>query len=154
MVWIGKNQEANAPIEAVWQLISDFANENKYWPPLSNVKILSRKENAVEREVTMKMGGGHMKDPKSLQTLLIDPREKSTTLSMQNGPIQGTRKIALHKLGEKKTRIEVNWEFETNGVPGLALTFMKRHLTHFTEKAAVQIAKEAESVRDTADRAR
>ena len=53
----------------------------------------------------------------------------------------GTRKISLIELGQNKTKIQVNWNFEMKGVPGFALGFVKDNISEATDKALEQIAK-------------
>jgi hypothetical protein len=59
------------------------------WPTVSS-KVLSSKDNAVEREVNLKMRSGHMGEAKSLQVLVVDPVQKSTTLSLSFGSNTGS----------------------------------------------------------------
>lgn len=141
MIEINKSQEVPAPIEAVWKLVADLDNEHKNWSLLRDVKILGRTGNSVEREV--KIRRGPMGEAKSVQTLVADFPNKSTTLRMTKGPMLGTRKIVLSKLSEDRTMIEVNWEFEMKGVPGFAIGFIKDNISEVTEKALSQIAEEA-----------
>jgi carbon monoxide dehydrogenase subunit G len=142
MVEINKSQEARAPIDVVWKAISDVEGEQKYWPVLRKVKILSRNGNTVEREATIRRGP--MGEAKSTQTLVVDPRENSTTLKMTKGPMLGTRKIALSSAGKDRTKIDVSWQFEMKGVPGFALGFIKDNISEATEKALKEIATETE----------
>ena len=115
MIEINRSKEASASVDSVWKLVSDLDNENNYWPPFKDAKILSRRENALEREVIMMMGGGHMGNSKSLQILVIDPAQRSSTLSLNKG------------------------------IPRFAGGFVKDHMSHFTEKALAKILEDAEN---------
>ncbi len=145
MIEIIKSQEVEAPPEKVWKLIADPDDEKRYWPDLKNVKILSRKENVVEREATIRRGP--MGEAKSLQTLVVNPELKSSILTMTSGPMLGTRKIELSLVGVGRTKIDVNWEFQMKGVPGFALRFIKQNISDSTDKALSEIAKDAEALR-------
>ena len=142
MIEKSKSQEVEAPVEAVWKLVSNLEEEQKYWQILRNVKILSKKENSVEREATIKRGP--MGEAKSFQTLVIDPSKKTTTLTMTKGPMLGTRKLVLSEIGKDRTKINVSWEFQMKGVPGFALGFVEDNISEVTEKALEMIALQAE----------
>lgn len=144
MIEIKKSQEVRAPIEEVWKVVSDLDNEHEPWHFLKDVKILSKKENSIQREV--KIPRGPIGNAKSLQTLVINPAKKITTLTITEGPMLGTREISLGKLAGDRTRIDANWEFEMNGVPSFAIGFVKDNISEVTEKSLAQIAKEAEAL--------
>lgn len=143
MIEISKIQEASAPVEKVWRLVGDLENEQNYWPVLRNVKILEKKNSyTVEREATIQRGP--MGEAKSFQTLTVDPEQKSSTLTMTKGPMLGSRKIVLSPIDAgKKTRIDVNWKFEIQGIPGFAQGFVKGNISEVTEKALAAIAEES-----------
>jgi ribosome-associated toxin RatA of RatAB toxin-antitoxin module len=143
MTTINKNREVSAPGDLVWNIISNMDNEQKYWPILKDIKVLNRDGNTIEREATIMRGP--FGNAKSLQTVIIDPKEKSITVNMTEGPMRGTRKTTLDYLDEYKTKIEVAWEFEMKGVPGFALGNVEDGISKTTEKALTKIAEDAES---------
>ena len=140
MIEINKNRDAETSVENVWKLVSD-ADEQKFWPYLRKVKILNKNGNTIEREATISRGP--LGEAKSYQTLLVDPKEKTTTLKMTKGPMLGTRKISLFSQSKERTRIEVNWKFEMKGVPSFALGFVKNSISEATEKALEEISTAA-----------
>lgn len=141
MIEISKSKETKAKIESVWQIISDLENEQKYWSALKSVKILKKKDNEIEREATVRRGP--MGYAKSLQTLVLNPKERTSTLTMKEGPMLGTRRMALREIGKDRTRIDVVWEFDMKGVPGFAQGFVKDSMSDITESALSQIAEKA-----------
>jgi ribosome-associated toxin RatA of RatAB toxin-antitoxin module len=143
MIKINKNREISAPVDLVWDVISNMDNEQKYWTNLKDIKVLNRKGNTIEREATITRG--KFGDVKSLQTVIIDPKEKSITVNMTKGQMHGTRKTTLDFLSEDKTKIEVAWEFEMEGVPEFALGNVEDAISKTTEKALAKIAEDAES---------
>jgi carbon monoxide dehydrogenase subunit G len=149
MIEINKNQEAKAPIETVWKAISDAENEQKYWSALRNVKILSRNGNTIEREATIQRGP--MGEAKSFQTLVINPAEKTTILTMTKGPLLGTRKVALISVTKGRTKIDVSWQFDLKGIPGFAQGFVKDNISEVTEKALTEIIAETEQAGSSAN---
>lgn len=91
---------------------------------------------------------GPMGDVKSLQTLILNPR-KSTILRMTKGPLMGTRKIVLDSSSKKKTRINITWEFDPEGIPEFAHSFVKNNISRVTESALTQIAEDVKRLSDT-----
>ena len=146
---ITKSQEVRAAVKKVWAVVADLDNEHKPWPVLRRVKVLSKGKDTLEREV--KIRRGPMGEAKSTQTLTVDPARLVTTLTMTKGPMLGTRTIALTKVGDNETKIDVDWKFEMKGVPGFALDFVKDNISGATEKALTQIAEEAEGVDASSD---
>ena len=144
MITITKSREVSSPIESVWDMLTNSDSEQKYWPALKNIKILSRKGNTIEREATVSRGP--VGNAKSLQTLVVDPK-KSIALTMTKGPMLGTRKITLSPLGEGRVRIDVMWQFEVKGIPGFAQGFVEDNISEGTDRALSAIAKEAEAIR-------
>jgi ribosome-associated toxin RatA of RatAB toxin-antitoxin module len=143
MIKINKNREISVPVDLVWDVISNMDNEQKYWSTVKDIKVLRRDGNTIEREATITRGP--FGNAKSLQTVIIDPKEKSITVNMTKGPMRGTRKTTLVFLSEDKTKIEVAWEFEMKGVPEFALSFVEDSISNTTEKALAKIAEDAES---------
>ncbi len=141
MIEINKSLEAEAPIEKVWAIVADLENEHRSWSEFRAVKILNKTESTAEREVNIRRGP--MGEEKSLQTLIIDPDQRTTTLTMTKGPVLGTRKITLSRVRKDRTKIDVDWKIEMKEVPRFALGFAKSGILGATEKALVQPAEEA-----------
>ena len=140
MITISKSREVASSVDRVWDTISNLDNEKKYWSVIKDIRILRRDGNTIEREATIMRGP--MGDVKSLQTLILNPRA-STILKMTKGPLTGTRKTVLNSTGKKKTRIDVIWEFELQGIPEFAHSFVKNNIARVTESALTQIAEDA-----------
>ena len=141
MIRISKSREVASSVDRVWDAISNLDHEKRYWPVIKDIRILRRDGNTIEREATIMRGP--MGDVKSLQTLVLNPRA-STILRMTKGPLIGTRKIVLNSSGEKKTRIDVIWEFELEGIPEFAHSFVKNNISRVTDNALTQIAEDLE----------
>ena len=144
MIEISKSQEVVAPVDKVWQLVGDLEHEQRYWTVLKNVKILEKDTLSVKREATIQRGP--IGEAKSVQTLVLDPVRKISTLTMTEGPMLGERKIMLTSLDDgKRTKIDVNWHFELKGIPGFAQGFVKNNISDVTEKALSAIASDVSS---------
>ena len=133
-------REVSTTNDQAWDIVSDFENEKRYWPVIQDVKILRRDGSTIEREATIMRGP--MGNTKSVQTLVLDPK-RSTTLRMTKGILIGTRRIVLSPSNEGKTRIEITWEFELNGIPEFAQSFVKNNISTMTENALRQIVQDA-----------
>ena len=141
MIKIVKSRKVASSIDRVWDVISSMENEKKYWPVIENIKVLSREGNTIEREATIMRGPMGM--VKSSQTLIRYPK-RSIVLKMTKGPLIGTRKMVLNPSSDDGTRVDVTWEFELEGIPGFAQSFVKNNISEVTESALIRIAKEAE----------
>jgi hypothetical protein len=95
---INVSQVVAAPLDKVWDVVSDVDNDPKYF-------------EQREREVTV----GFQKD-KARQTIVLNPK-KSVELTITHGPIQGTRITTLSQIDVDRTRIDVSWNFTPSGVP-------------------------------------
>ena len=141
MMKIAMSREVSSPVDRVWDAISNLDYEKKHWSVIKDIRILRRVGNTIEREATIMRGP--MGNVKSLQTLILEPRA-STILRMTSGPLIGTRKILLKSLGKKMTRIDVIWEFELEGVPEFAHSFVKNNISRVTKNALTAIAEDVE----------
>ena len=142
MIRIAKTREIVSPIERVWETVSNLQNEKRQWPVIRDIRVKSRNGNRIEREATIMRGP--LKSVKSIQSLVLEPK-RSVTLTMTKGPLIGTRKIILKALDDDKTRIDVTWEFELEGIPTFAESFVKNNISELTENALAEITKEAQA---------
>src|SRR5207245_11025538 len=71
MVQIQASVEINAPLDKVWNIVSDLDSEPKFWKGTKEVRNISKQENVITREVTIAF-----KDSKCMQTVTLFPKEK------------------------------------------------------------------------------
>jgi ribosome-associated toxin RatA of RatAB toxin-antitoxin module len=138
MVAINASREVSAPVDKVWDIVSDVDNEPKYWHGTKTVKNISRNGNTIEREVTISF-----KDSRCLQTVVLDPK-KSIEITITEGPMKGTKVVTLNPLGDDKTRIDVVWDIKLAGFLGMFTGMVKKHIAEGTEEALDRIAKAVE----------
>lgn len=138
MVAINSSREIPAPLAAVWRIVSDVDNEPEYWHGTRTVKNISKTGNTIEREVTIAF-----RDAVCRQTVVLDP-EKSVLIKITDGPIKGTKTIALTPIGESATRIDVAWDVKLAGFLGMFSGVVKKHISEGTEQALDRIAKALE----------
>jgi carbon monoxide dehydrogenase subunit G len=135
---INASQVVAAPLDKVWDIISDIDNDSKYYKGLNDIKNLSKDGNKIEREVTV----GSLKH-KARQTIILNPK-KSVEIRMTKGPIVGTKVTTLNQVDDSNTRIDVSWNFTPSGVPAFVHEMVKIEITNGTKQALKKIANELE----------
>jgi ribosome-associated toxin RatA of RatAB toxin-antitoxin module len=138
MVTINESIEANAPLDRLWEIVSDVDKDPEYWNGMSSIQSSKREGRVIERDVKVGFMGhdGH-------QTIKLNPKT-TIELQMTKGPLKGSRIMKLTPLGESRTQIEVNWDFQFSGVPIFARGFVKSQLERVTKEALQNIKRSAE----------
>ena len=129
--------EINAPLEKIWDIISDLDAEPKFWKGTKEVRNISKQRNVVTREITIAF-----KDSKCLQTVTLYPKEKIQAV-FTKGVINGTKTIILTQK-EDATRLEAIWDMKLSGMMGMFTGMVKKHIQIGTEQALQSIKQEAE----------
>jgi len=137
MVQIQSFVEINAPLDKIWDIISDLDAEPKFWKGTKEVRNISKQGNVVTREVTIAF-----KDSKCLQTVTLYPKEKIQAV-FTKGIIDGTKTIILTQK-EGTTRLEAIWDMKLSGMMGMFTGMVKKHIQSGTEQALQSIKQEAE----------
>lgn len=137
---ITASQVVVAPLDKVWDIVSDADNDSRYYSGLNDIKNLNKDGNRIEREVKV----GFMKH-KALQTIVLQPK-KSVEVTMTKGPIQGTRVMTLSPVDADKTRIDVSWNFSPSGIPAFVHDMVKSEISKGTKEALQKIANELDKV--------
>jgi ribosome-associated toxin RatA of RatAB toxin-antitoxin module len=140
MVSIKESKVVDAKIEKVWEIISDVDKDPEYWKGISSIRNIRKETNLVERVATVGIIGNE-----GLQTIKLNPKQ-SIDLIMTSGPLKGYRTIRLIPLESgKKTKIDVEWNFEFSKVPTFARGFVKSKIEETTTAALEEIARVAET---------
>lgn len=127
----------NAPVEKVWEFVSDIDSEPKYWKGTKQVRNISKDGNTVTREVTIAF-----KDSKCMQTVTLYPKEKIHA-EFTDGILLGTKTINITP-GDGSTRLDVVWDIKLSGMMGMFTGMIKKHVKSGTEQALESIKKEIE----------
>jgi uncharacterized protein YndB with AHSA1/START domain len=140
MPTINVGREISAPIDKVWDIISDVDNEAQYWHGTKSVRNISKNGNVIQREVVIAF-----KDAKTMQTVTLTPMTSIET-RITEGPILGSRVITLSPAtsGEDKTKVDVMWDFKLAGLLSVFAGMVKKHIGEGTEQALERIAKAVE----------
>ena len=137
MAKIESTVEINAPIDKVWEIVSDIDNEPKFWKGTKSVRNISKEGNVVNREITIAF-----KDKKCLQEVTLYPKEKIQAL-FTKGIIVGTKTISLTPQ-DGVTKLEVIWDIKLSGMMGMFTGMVKKHIQSGTEQALQSIKESLE----------
>jgi len=129
--------EINAPIDKVWEIVSDIDNESKFWKGTKSVRNISKEGNVINREITIAF-----KDKKCLQKVTLYPKEKIHAL-FTKGIIAGTKTINLTPQ-DGITKLEAVWDIKLSGMMGMFTGMVKKHIQSGTEQALQSIKESIE----------
>ena len=136
MATIEASTTINAPVDKVWDFVSDIDSEPKYWKGTKQVRNISKEDNRVTREVTIAF-----KDSKCMQTVTFYPKEKIIA-EFTEGILIGTKTIHLapHESG---TKLDAMWDIKLSGMR-MFTGMIKKHVKSGTEQALESIKQEIE----------
>ena len=137
MVQIQASIEIDAPLDKVWDIVSDLDSEPKFWKGTKEVRNISKDGNTITREVTIAF-----KDSKCMQTVTLYPKEK-IEVQFTKGIIEGSKTITLVPLGNK-TKLDAEWNMKLSGMMGMFTGMIKKHIQSGTEQALESIKQESQ----------
>ena len=135
------SREISAPVDQVWNIVSDVDNETKYWSTSKNIKNINKTDNIIEREVTVRAGP---QDAKTHQFVTVNPEQMLIQTNITEGPVTGTKVITLTPLSDNKTKVDVLWNLDLSSIPSLVRGFAKDNFMKTTEEALGKIAQAAQ----------
>ena len=137
MVIIHVSKEIVAPLEKVWDIVSDIDREPEFWHGTKSIKNVKKEGNIVEREVVIAFRNSLCKE-----IVTIDPK-KSVNIKITYGPIRGTKNIIVNTIenNNNKTIIDVEWNIKLSGFFGMFTGMVKKHILEGTEEALERISK-------------
>jgi len=138
MAIIDTSIDINAPVDRVWDIISDLDNEPKFWKGTKETRIISRDGNVVTREITIAF-----RDSKCMQKITIQPKEKIYA-EFTKGIIKGSKTLIL-KPKNDSSLLEANWDVKMSGLAGMFTGMIKKHIRSGTEQALESIKQKAEN---------
>ena len=137
MAEINVSVEINAPIDKVWDIVSDIDNEPKFWKGTREIRNISKNGDTVNREITIAF-----RDQKCMQEVKLQPKEKIEAV-FTKGIIDGTKIITLTAKDEK-TLLKTKWDIKLTGMTGMFTGMIKKHIESGTEQALQKIKEEVE----------
>ncbi len=138
MTIINSSIDINAPIEKVWNIISDLDNEPKFWKGTKESRTISKDGNVIVREIIIAF-----RDSKCMQKITLYPKEKIYA-EFTDGLLKGSKTLNL-KSKENSLWLEVEWDIKMTGLAGMFTGMLKGHVKGGTEQALELIKLEAES---------
>jgi ribosome-associated toxin RatA of RatAB toxin-antitoxin module len=137
------SREISAPIDQVWNIVSDVDSETQYWPTTKSIKNINKIDNnIVEREVTIRAGP---QDAKTHQFVTLNPEQTLIQTNITKGPVTGSRVLMLNpSFEDNKTKVDVLWKVDMSGIPAIARGFAKDNFMKTTEEALSKIAQTVE----------
>lgn len=137
MVTIQVARDIKAPLEKVWDVVSDIDNEPRYWRGTKSIKNISKNGNVTEREVVIAF-----KESKCKETVVLEPK-KSVKVNISQGPMKGSKTITIKSAGVDKTTVHVLWDIRLAGFMGVFTGMIKKHIKQGTHDALERIATAA-----------
>ena len=138
MATIDTSIEINAPIDKVWDIISDLDAEPKFWKGTKETRIISRDGNLITREIIIAF-----RDSKCMQKITLEPKERIHA-EFTEGIIKGSKTLNV-KSKDSVSVLEANWDIKMGGLAGMFTGMIKKHIRSGTEQAIESIKKQAES---------
>jgi uncharacterized protein YndB with AHSA1/START domain len=145
---IKASREISAPINQVWNVVSDIDNETKYWSTFKTIKninmtAINMTANTTEREVTIVTGP--LGETVTHQFVTVNPEQFVVETNITEGPVTGTRVLTLSPLpNANATKIDVFWNVDMSGIPIFGRGFAKDGIMRTTEEALSNIAAAVE----------
>jgi len=137
MAEIEVSVEISAPIDKVWNIISDIDNESKFWKGTKEIRNISKNGNIITREITIAF-----RDQKCMQEVKLQPKEKIEFV-FTKGIIDGIKIMTL-TLKDEKTLLKVKWDIKLTGMMGMFTGMIKKHIESGTVQALQKIKEEIE----------
>ena len=146
---IKASREISAPIDQVWNVVSDVDNETKYWSTFKAIKNINKTAinmtaNTTEREVTL--AAGPLGETITHQFVTVNSEQFVVQTNITEGPVTGTRVLTLSPSSNSNaTKIDVLWNVDLSGIPIFGRGFAKDGIMRTTEEALSNIAAEVEA---------
>jgi ribosome-associated toxin RatA of RatAB toxin-antitoxin module len=134
---IHASREAYVSVDRLWNIISNAADDPKYWSQIHTMKIIKKEGNTIEADTTV----GPF-DAKSHVIMTLHPKQSVITEFTQ-GPVTGSKIMTLSPLSENKTKIDALWNIDMPGIPFFGRDFAKDNFMKTTEDALNRIAQNA-----------
>ena len=136
---IERSIEIHASREAVWKVISDLDSEPDYWYGTKEVRIITKSDLNVQREITQ-----NFRNHKILQQVVLHPPD-FMEISYLKGLTEGTKMMTIREISSEVQILNVAWNVHFTGIYRLATPFIKRHTALGTEHALERIKSAAEA---------
>lgn len=137
MVEVSASVRADAPLEAVWGVVSDLGSEPRYWKGTLSARTLSEEGGTVRREVVLAF-----RNRRCIQDVTLEPMRRVRAV-FREGPIRGSKLVDLREEGGA-VEVTAVWDITLAGLPAILSGMLARHIRKGTERALRAIRDEAE----------
>src|SRR5919112_1270174 len=103
-----KTKVISAPIDKVWNIVSDIDKNSNYWP-IKDIKNINKTSDMIERDVVVP--APPFINPNAHQIITLYPK-KTVIENQTQGPITGVKTITLSQPdlnNNNKTAINILW---------------------------------------------
>lgn len=138
---INKTKVISAPIDKVWNIVSDIDKNSNYWP-IKDIKNINKTSNMVEREVTVP--APPFMNSNAHQIITLYPK-KTVIENQTQGPITGIKTITLSQVdanNANKTAINILWNLDLSKIPFIGKSFAKDNINKSVDDALNKIEKD------------
>jgi Polyketide cyclase / dehydrase and lipid transport len=135
------SRDIAAPVDHVWDIISNVDNETLYWSSFKAIKNINKTDKVVEREVTIIAGP---QNNTSHQLVTLYPEQMKIQTKLTEGLITGSRILELEPIYDNKSRIHVIWNIELSGIPIVSRGIAENSIKQTTVEALLRIAEVVE----------
>lgn len=125
---IHSSRQVSVSVDKVWNTITSLSAD----PTLNQVdsmKVIKKTDNTIEADTTVGPQNANAHE------IITFHSKQSVVTNVTQGPITGSRVVALSPLPGNKTNIDVLWNIDVSGISFFAKGFVKDGFTKATEQA-------------------
>jgi Polyketide cyclase / dehydrase and lipid transport len=130
--------EIAAPLNKVWEIISDLDNEAEYWWGTREVRNISREGNAIDREIFQ-----NFRNHGIMQKVILNPPQE-IEIQYLKGLTEGVKYLRISLPSAGTLKLEAEWRVHFTGIYFFATPFIARHVRKGTKDALQRIKDAAE----------
>jgi hypothetical protein len=125
---IHSSRQVSTSIDKVWNTIASLTIDPT-WNQVDSMKVIKKTGNTIDADTTV---GPQNANAHEIITFFT---KHSVITNITQGPITGSRVVALSSLAGNRTNIDVLWNIDMSGIPFFAKGFAKDGFTKATEQA-------------------
>jgi hypothetical protein len=135
---ITREIEVVAPLERVWEVVSDVDHEPEYWHGTREVINYRREGNVTERAIVQNFMGTRVE-----QRVTLNPKESVETEYLK-GTTVGRKSVRIVEGGDSRCVVRASWDVHFTGALLLITPIIRNHIVKGTENALARIKEVAE----------
>jgi len=135
---IAESIEIAAPLNKVWEIISDLDNEAEYWWGTREVKNISSEGNVINREIFQ-----NFRNHGIMQKVILKP-PKEIEIQYLKGLTEGVKYLRISSQSAETQKLEAEWCIHFTGIYFFTTPLIARHVRKGTKDALQRIKDAAE----------